>query len=141
MARNGDETGAGSASAGWLGHVCERLKAKVDEALDAVCNAPKVEGVADAEKLARAAGVIARAAKAVAALEPRPAADSEEDEMGGRIYDPEEDERLRRELAAHCDRLDAIIERKRDRQAGGGAAETGASQGEGERAPDTAAPS
>lgn len=105
MARNGDETGAGGDSAGWLGRVCERLKAKVDEALDAVCEAPKVEGVAEAEKLARAVGVIARAAKAVAALEPRLAADSEEDEMGGRTYDPEEDERLRRELAAHCDRL------------------------------------
>lgn len=83
MARNGDETGAGGESAGWLGHVCARLKAKVDEALDAVCDAPKVEGVAEAEKLARAVGVIARAARAVAALEPRLAADSEEDEMGG----------------------------------------------------------
>ena len=48
MARNGDDTGAGGESAGWLGHVCARLKAKVDEALDAVCDAPKVEGVAEA---------------------------------------------------------------------------------------------
>ena len=138
MARNGDEKGAGGESAGWLWRVCERLKAKVDEALDAVCDAPKVEGVAEAEKLARAVGVIARAAKAVAALEPRLAADSEEDEMGGRTYDPEEDERLRRELAAHCDRLDAIIERKRARDAEGSAAEAGASQGAGQRSPGSA---
>jgi hypothetical protein len=113
MARNGDETGAGGESAGWLGHVCARLKAKVDEALDAVCDAPKVEGVAEAEKLARAVGVIARAAKAVAALEPRLAADSEEDEMGGRIYDPEEDERIRRQLLVEHERLDRILETKR----------------------------
>ncbi|WP_287900333.1 hypothetical protein [Brevundimonas sp.] len=112
----------------------------MDQALDAICEVSKVEGVAEAEKMARAAGVIARAARAVAALEPLIAADSEEDEMGGRIYDPEEDERLRRELAAHCDRLDEIIEAKRDRRAGGGAAEAGASQGAGQRAPNRSGP-
>ncbi|WP_287011926.1 hypothetical protein [Brevundimonas sp.] len=74
----------------------------------------------------------------MAALEPRLAADSEEDEMGGRIYDPEEDERLRRELAAHCDRLDGIIEAKRARDAEGSAAEAGAPQGAGERSPGSA---
>jgi hypothetical protein len=113
MARNEDETGAGGESAGWLGRVCAKLKAKVDEAVEALCEARKVEGVAGAEKLARAAGVIARAAKAVAALEPRLAGNSEEDEMGGRSYDPEETERLRRELEANCDRLDGILEEKR----------------------------
>ncbi len=138
MARNGDETGAGGESAGWLGHVCARLKAKVDEALDAVCDAPKVEGVAEAEKLARAVGVIARAAKAVAALEPRLAADSEEDEMGGRTYDPAETERLRRELEADCDRLDRLLEEKRAEAAERKRAKAAWAAGEDPEAPDRA---
>lgn len=139
MARNGDETGAGGESAGWLGHVCARLKAKVDETLDAVCDAPKVEGVAEAEKLARAVGVIARAAKAVAALEPRLAADSEEDGMGGRIYDPEETERLRRELEADCDRLDRLLEEKRAEAAERKRAKAAWAAREDPEAPDRAA--
>ena len=85
-------------------------------------------------------GIEARAAKLVDAIRPRvEAEDSEEDGMGGRIYDPEEDERLRRELAANCDRIEAIIESKRDRQAGGGHTETGGPQGSGERSPDRTA--
>lgn len=139
MASNGDETGAGGESAGWLGHVCARLKAKVDETLDAVCDAPKVEGVAEAEKLARAVGVIARAAKAVAALEPRLAADSEEDGMGGRIYDPEETERLRRELEADCDRLDRLLEEKRAEAAERQRAKAAWAAREDPEAPDPAA--
>lgn len=40
MAGNGDETGAGGAAAGWLDHVRERLTAKVEEAVQAVCETP-----------------------------------------------------------------------------------------------------
>jgi hypothetical protein len=69
--------------------------------------------------------VIARAAKLVDAIRPRvEAEDSEEDEMGGRIYDPEEDERLRRELVVHCERMDQILEEKRAEAAGFQRAET-----------------
>jgi hypothetical protein len=113
MAGNGDETGAGGAAAGWLDHVRERLTAKVEEAVQAVCETPTPTTVAEAEKLARAAGVIARAAKAVDALKSRPERKTEEDEMGGEHFDPEEDERLRAELCAHHERLDRILEEKR----------------------------
>lgn len=139
MATNRDETGAGGESAGWLGQVYARLKAKMDEAVDALCKADKVETVGDAEKLARAAGVIARAAKAVAALETRFGANSEEDEMGGRTYDPEEDERLRRELDAREAELDVLIERKRIAQTGRGGATAGASPEGAAVSPDPAA--
>lgn len=113
MAGNGDETGAGGESVGWLDHVCERLKAKVEEAVQAVCDAPPPTSLAEAEKLARAAGVIARSAKAVDGLMSRPERKTEEDEMGGEHFDPEEDERLRAELCGHHERLDRILEEKR----------------------------
>ncbi len=137
MAGNGDRAAAAGERAGWLGRVFETLKGKIEEAVAAVEKADPPGDVAGAEKLARAVGVIARAARAVAALEPR-LADSEEDEMGERTYDPEEDERLRRELAAHYDRLDGIIERKRARDAERRAAEAGAAQGDGEGSPGPA---
>ncbi len=113
MAGNGDETGAGGMDAGWLDHVRERLAAKVEQAVQALCDTGVPNGVAEAEKLARAAGVIARAAKAVDALKSRPERKTEEDEMGGEHFDPEEDERLRGELQAHHERLDRLLEEKR----------------------------
>ena len=136
MAGKGEETGTGGR---WLASLFERLKTAVERATDMICS-EEPETLDEAEKLARRAGVIARAAKLVDAIRPRvEAEDSEEDGMGGRIYDPEEDERLRRELAANCDRIEAIIESKRDRQAGGGHTETGGPQGSGERSPDRTA--
>jgi hypothetical protein len=133
MAGKGEETGTGG---GWLASLFERLKTAVERATDMICS-EEPETLDEAEKLARRAGVIARAAKLVDAIRPRvEAEDSEEDGMCGRIYDPEEDERLRRELAANCDRIEAIIESKRDRQAGGGHPETGGPQGPGEPSPD-----
>ena len=136
MAGKGEETGTGG---GWLASLFERLKTAVERATDMICS-EEPETLDEAQKLARRAGVIARAAKLVDAIRPRvEAEDSEEDGMGGRIYDPEEDERLRRELAANCDRIEAIIESKRDRQAGGGHTETGGPQGSGERSPDRTA--
>ena len=136
MAGKGEESGTGGS---WLASLFERLKTAVERATDMICS-EEPETLDEAEKLARRAGVIARAAKLVDAIRPRvEAEDSEEDGMGGRIYDPEEDERLRRELAANCDRIEAIIESKRDRQAGGGHTETGGPQGSGERSPDRTA--
>ena len=38
--------------------------------------------------------------------------DNEEDEMGGRTYDPAEDERIRQELVVEHARLDRILEEK-----------------------------
>nr|WP_314436850.1 hypothetical protein [uncultured Brevundimonas sp.] len=113
MAGNGDETGAGGMDAGWLDHVRERLTAKVEQAVQALCSTDARNGVAEAEKLARAAGVIARAAKAVDALKSRSERKTEEDEMGGEHFDPEEDERLRAELCGHYDRVERILEEKR----------------------------
>ncbi|MFN6981546.1 MAG: hypothetical protein ACK4NU_06425 [Brevundimonas sp.] len=136
MAGKSEESGTGGS---WLASLFERLKTAVERATDMICS-EEPETLDEAEKLARRAGVIARAAKLVDAIRPRvEAEDSEEDEMGGRIYDPEEDERLRRELAANCDRIEAIIESKRDLQAGGGHSETGGPQGHGERSPDRTA--
>lgn len=136
MAGKSEESGTGGS---WLASLFERLKTAVERATDMICS-EEPETLDEAEKLARRAGVIARAAKLVDAIRPRvEAEDSEEDGMGGRIYDPEEDERLRRELAANCDRIEAIIESKRDRQAAGGHTETGGPQGSGERSPDRTA--
>jgi len=110
MAGNSEETGRGDS---WLAPLFERLKAAVERAADKICNDdPKDPD--EAEKLARRVGVVARAAKLVEAIRPRvEAPDSEEDEMGGRHHDPEEDERLRRELILNCERLDGILEEKR----------------------------
>ena len=135
MAGKSEEIGTGGS---WLASLFERLKAAVERAADKICD-EEPENQDEAEKLARRAGVIARAAKLVDAIRPRVEAEnSEEDGMGGRIYDAKEDERLRRRLAANCDRIEAIIESKRDRRAEGGDPETGGPQGPGESSPDRA---
>ena len=109
MAGNGEETGRGG---DWLGPLFEQLKAKVQEAADKICE-EAVTDLASAEKVGRAVGVIARTARAVDVLRQRIEANSEEDEMGGRTYDPAEDERIRQELLVHHGRLDGILETKR----------------------------
>ena len=109
MTGNSEESGAGG---GWLAPLFHKLKTKVEETAEVVCN-EKINDADGAEKLARRIGVIARSARLVEAIRPRVEADSEEDGMGGRNYDPEETERLRRELVANCDRLDLILEEKR----------------------------
>lgn len=110
MAGKDEETGTG---ADWLGALFERLKAAVECAADAVCK-DEPTSADEAEKLARRAGVIARAARLVDAIRPRvEALDSEEDGMGGRTYDPEESDRLRSELEGNCERMDALLEIKR----------------------------
>lgn len=100
-----------AACAGWLEPMFLMLKAKMEEAAQKVCKT-EIEDAAAAEKVARQIGVIARSAKAVEAMRLMCLSDNEEDEMGGRTYDPAEDERIRGELLVEYDRNDRIIERK-----------------------------
>ena len=103
--------GSAAACAGWLEPMFLMLKAKMEEAAQKVCKT-EIEDAAAAEKVARQIGVIARSAKAVEAMRLMCLSDKEEDEMGGRTYDPAEDERIRGELLVEYERLDSIIERK-----------------------------
>ena len=104
--------GTAEGAADWLGPLFARLKRAVERAAEAVCTDEDLDADA-AEKLARRVGVIARAAKLVEAVRPRlEAEDSEEDEMGGRSYDPEETERVRARLEVNCERMDALLEIK-----------------------------
>lgn len=108
----GGGAGATAAScAGWMEPLFLMLKAKMEEAAQKVCKT-EIEDAAVAEKVARQIGVIARSAKAVEAMRLLCLSDNEEDEMGGRTYDPAEDERIRGELLVEYDRIDRIIERK-----------------------------
>jgi hypothetical protein len=101
-----------AACAGWMEPLFLMMKAKIEEATESVCEMDVKEAGAAAEKVARQIGVIARAAKAVEAMRLLCLSDDEEDEMGGRTYDPAEDERIRGELLVEYERLDRIIERK-----------------------------
>lgn len=134
MAGNGDEAGRGG---DWLGPLFEQLKAKIQATADKICEAD-VNDLAGAEKVARAVGVVARSAKVVDDLRRRVEADSEEDEMGGRTYDPEEDERIRQELLVHHERLDGLLETKRSEAAERAAAKAGLQPMPADGAPDTA---
>jgi len=107
----GGARGTAAACAGWLEPMFLMLKAKMEEAAQKVCKT-EIEDAAAAEKVARQIGVIARSAKAVEAMRLLCLSDNEEDEMGGRTYDPAEDERIRGELLVEYDRIDRIIERK-----------------------------
>lgn len=115
--RDDGEGGCGGAGvtaascAGWLEPMFLMLKAKMEEAAQKVCKT-EIEDAAAAEKLARQIGVIARSAKAVEAMRLMCLSDNEEDEMGGRTYDPAEDERIRQELVVEHARLDRILEEK-----------------------------
>ena len=100
-----------AACAGWLEPMFLMLKAKMEEAAQKVCKT-EIEDAAAAEKVARQIGVIARSAKAVEAMRLMCLSDNEEDEMGGRTYDPADDERIRQELVVEHARLDRILEEK-----------------------------
>ncbi len=69
-----------------------------------------------AERRARAVGVFARSVRAVVALSPPPRSGGdrqlEEDEMKQRDDSPENLERMRAELEARLDRLNAVLEAK-----------------------------
>lgn len=120
--RDDGEGGCGGARetaascAGWMEPLFLKMKAKIEEAATVVCETDVKEAGA-AEKVARQIGVIARSAKAVEALRLLCLNDDEEDEMGGRTYDPADDERIRQELLVEYERFDEIIERKRGQAA------------------------
>ena len=97
--------------AGWIEPLFLMMKAKIEETAKSVCETD-VKDAAVAEKVARQIGVIARSAKAVEAMRLLCLSDNEEDEMGGRTYDPAEDERIRQELVVEHERLDRILEEK-----------------------------
>jgi hypothetical protein len=115
--RDDEEGGCGGARetaascAGWIEPLFLMMKAKIEETAKSVCETD-VKDAAVAEKVARQIGVIARSAKAVEAMRLLCLSDNEEDEMGGRTYDPADDERIRRELLVEYERIDSIIERK-----------------------------
>jgi hypothetical protein len=110
MAGKRDETG-------WLEAVFDRLKALTDEAIAVVAAAEAPLDVAEAEKRARAVGVLARTAKAVAALTMNAARKNrtpEEDEMSEDDRDVSDAELagLQAEFFARVDHLVAAFERK-----------------------------
>nr|WP_316629007.1 hypothetical protein [uncultured Brevundimonas sp.] len=107
--RDGGDSAA--ACAGWLEPLFLKLKTKIEEAAEAVCRTDVGETGA-AEKVARQIGVIARSAKAVEAMRLLCLSEDEEDEMGGRTYDPAEDELLRKRLLVEYERADRILEEK-----------------------------
>ena len=110
MAGKADETE-------WLEAVFDRLKALTDQAIAVVAAAEAPADVAEAEKRARAIGVMARTAKAVAALTLSPARKNrnpEEDEMSEDDRDVSDAELagLQAEFLARVDHLVAAFERK-----------------------------
>ncbi|MFN3837984.1 MAG: hypothetical protein ACK4MI_09770 [Brevundimonas sp.] len=107
----GGARGTAASCAGWLEPLFLKFKAKIEEAAESVCETD-VSEPATAEKVARQIGVIARAAKTVEAMRLLCLSDNEEDEMGGRTYDPADDERIRGELLVEYERLDRIMEEK-----------------------------
>ena len=114
MAGNG--AAGGEAVQRWLDQVFGQLQGMVDEAVAVLQEAEPPKDVAEAEKRARAVGVIARTAKAVAALKTQPkksSGDVEDDMAGsGEVIDEAEEQRLRAELFARVDRLFEVAEQK-----------------------------
>ena len=107
----GDARETAASCAGWMEPLFLMMKAKIEETAKSVCETD-VKDAAVAEKVARQIGVIARSAKAVEAMRLLCLSDNEEDEMGGRTYDPADDERIRQELLVEYERLDRIMEEK-----------------------------
>jgi len=114
MAGNG--AAGGEAVQDWLEQVFGQLQAVVDEAVQVLVQAEPPKDVSDAEKRARAVGVIARTAKAVAALKAtakKVSGEAEDDVAGsGEVIDEVEEQRLRAELFARVDRLFEVAEQK-----------------------------
>ena len=100
----------------WLDQVFGQLQAMVDQAIEVLVEAGPPKDVAEAEKRARAVGVMARTAKAVAALKtlPKKVSTDAEDDMAERseVIDDAEEQRLRAELFARVDHLFEVAEQK-----------------------------
>lgn len=114
MAGNGAAEGV--AVQQWLDQVFGQLRDMVDQAVEVLVEAGSPKDVAEAEKRARAVGVIARTAKAVASLKAQPkkvSGEAEDDVAGqGEVIDEAEEQRLRAELFARVDRLFEVAEQK-----------------------------
>ena len=116
MGMTGNQDKAGRAAA-WAGDLQERLMPIIDRGVVVLKDAPPERGdVAAVERQARSVGVIARSARAIVALTPAQGgargAEAEEDEMKHRDDSPENLERMRAELEARLDRLNAVLEAK-----------------------------
>jgi len=116
LGMTGNQDRAGRAAA-WAGDLQDRLIPIIDRGVVAVADkGPEPGDVAEVERQARTVGVIARSARAIVALTPARggarAADVEEDEMKHRDDSPENLERMRAELEARLDRLNAVLEAK-----------------------------
>jgi len=117
MAGKGDEAERAAAVAQWLDGALGRLMQLTDEAIAVVAAAEPPADVAEAEKRGRAIGVLARTAKAVAALaaaSPRRTRDPEEDGMSedDRELSDDEERAVRAELESRLDHLLGVAERK-----------------------------
>lgn len=150
MAGKRDEAERAAAVAQWLDGALARLMQATDEAIAVVAAAEPPADVAEAEKRGRAIGVLARTAKAVAALAaspPRRTRDPEEDGMSedDRELSDDEERTVRAELESRLDHLLGVAERKGfgAAAAGAGAARGAAAAAEGdaeaERRPGLAA--
>jgi hypothetical protein len=114
MAGNQDRA---ARAAAWAGDVQEQLMPIIDRGAVIVADkAPGPGDVAEVERQARTAGVIARSVRAIVALTPASGGasgvEAEEDEMKHRDDSPENLERMRTELEARLDRLNAVLEAK-----------------------------
>jgi hypothetical protein len=104
-------------AAAWSDALQDQFMLMIDEDV-AVATAvrPAAGDLGAAERRARAVGVFARSVRAVVALSPplRSGGDRplEEDEMKHRDDSPENLERMRAELEARLDRLNAVLESK-----------------------------
>ncbi|MBU2040552.1 MAG: hypothetical protein KKA37_00895 [Alphaproteobacteria bacterium] len=104
-------------AAAWSGAKQDDFMAIVDEDVVVLKAAkPAVDDLAAAVRRVRAVGVFAHSVRAVVALSPpsRSGGDRqlEEDEMKHRDDSPENLERMRSELEARLDRLNAVLESK-----------------------------
>lgn len=116
MGMTGNQDKAARAAA-WSDSLQDQFMLMIDEDV-AVAKAlrPEAGDLAAAVRRTRAVGVFARSVRAVVALSPssRSGGDRqlEEDEMKHRDDSPENLERMRAELAARLDRLNAVLEAK-----------------------------
>lgn len=116
MDMTGNQDRAARAAA-WSGAMQDDFMAIVDEDVVVLKAAkPAVDDLAAAVRRVRAVGVFARSVRAVVMLSPpsRSGGDRqlEEDEMKHRDDSPENLERMRTELEARLDRLNAVLEAK-----------------------------
>lgn len=116
MGMTGNQDRAARAAA-WSDALQDQFMQMIDEDVAVAKAVTSVVGdLGAAERRARAVGVFARSVRAVVALSPPPRSGGdrqlEEDEMKQRDDSPENLERMRAELEARLDRLNAVLEAK-----------------------------